>query len=97
METPIQELINHIETWMLDEKHVLDNPMKYEEYMVHYANHMVEVKEHFVRLCKTLLEKEKEVIIESHINGQSEWDIGFRRIENDKYAKKYYIETFETK
>ena len=39
---------------------------------------------------------EKDVIIESHINGQSEFDIGARRIENDKYAKKYYNETFNT-
>ena len=44
-----------------------------------------------------LLEKEKEVIIASHINGQSEFDTGARSIKNDKLAEQYYNETFNTK
>lgn len=33
-------------------------------------------------------------ITNAHINGQSEFDTGARRIENDKLAKQYYILTF---
>ena len=44
-----------------------------------------------------LLEKEREVIIASHINGQSEFDTGARSIKNDKLAEQYYNETFKTK
>ena len=62
MKTPMQELIDHLEKWMLDDKHVQDNPMKYEEYMVQHANQMVSVKRDFVILCESLLEKEKEIL-----------------------------------
>jgi len=44
-----------------------------------------------------MLEKEKEVIITAHINGQSEFDTGARREINDKYAEQYYNETFNAK
>lgn len=64
MKTPMQELIDHLEKWMLDDKHVQDNPMKYEEYMVQHANQMVSVKRDFVILCESLLEKEKEVMVD---------------------------------
>jgi len=64
MKTPMQELIEHLEKWMLDDKHVQDNPMKYEEYMVQHANQMVSVKRDFVILCESMLEKEKEVMCE---------------------------------
>ena len=57
----MQELIDHLEKWMLDDKHVQDNPMKYEEYMVQHANQMVSVKRDFVILCESMLEKEKEM------------------------------------
>ena len=64
MKTPMQELIDHLEKWMLDDKHVQDNPMKYEEYMVQHANQMVSVKRDFVILCESLLEKEKETMVD---------------------------------
>lgn len=64
MKTPLQELIEHLETWMLEEKDVIDNPTKYDERLVQYANQMMQVKQHFVRLCKSLLEKEKDVMID---------------------------------
>ena len=41
-----------------------------------------------------LLKKEKEVIILTHINGQSEFDKGARRNINDKYAEQYFNQTF---
>lgn len=67
----MQELIEYLETWMIDDKHVQDNPMKYEEYMVHHANQMVQVKEHFIRLCKSMLEKEADALDEAYGQG---WD-----------------------
>ena len=64
MKTPMQELINQVEQWMLDDKYVQDNPLDYEEYMVHYANQMIEVKGKFIDMCKSMLDIEKEQMIE---------------------------------
>ena len=65
----MQELIEYLETWMIDDKHVQDNPMKYEEYMVQHANQMVQVKEHFIILCKSMLEKEADALDEAYSQG----------------------------
>ena len=86
MKTPIQELIEKVNQWMLDDKYVQDNPLDYEEYMVHYANQMIEVKEKFIEMCESMLKKEKEQIIDayevSHISMMT--------------AEQYYNETFNT-
>jgi hypothetical protein len=77
MKTPMKELINQVEQWMLDDKYVQDNPLDYEEYMVHYANQMIEVKGKFIDMCKSLLEKEIDMfeeiidIIDSENSGLS--------------------------
>ena len=47
--------------------------------------------------AEAMLEKEKEHIVLSHINGQSEFDTGARSIKNDKLAEQYYNETFNNK
>ena len=60
----MQELIEHLETWMLDDKEVQQNQTKYDERLVQYANQMEQVKQHFVRMCKSMLEKEKETMVE---------------------------------
>ena len=44
-----------------------------------------------------LLEKEKEVVVLAHINGQSEFDNGAYRQEVIDNAEEYYNETFNTK
>ena len=73
----MKELINQVEQWMLDDKYVQDNPLDYEEYMVHYANQMIEVKGKFIDMCKSLLEKEIDMfeeiidIIDSENSGLS--------------------------
>ena len=90
MKTPLQELLEHLETWMLDDKYIQDNPLSYEEYMVLHANQMVQIKEHFVGLCESLLEKEKEVIMDAVKYGCSDWG-------SSKDAEHYYNETFNTK
>ncbi len=91
MKTPMQELIDHLEKWMLDDKHVQDNPMKYEEYMVQHANQMVSVKRDFVILCESLLEKEKEVMVDFAYKCRN-------LMAADEFAiSKWYDETFNTK
>ena len=94
MKTPMQELIEHLETWVLDDKYVQDNPMKYEEYMVHHANQMVQVKEHFIRLCKSMLEKEKQMIIDAANDGC--WLSGYCYIDKSREGQEYYNKTFNT-
>ena len=87
----MQELIDHLEKWMLDDKHVQDNPMKYEEYMVQHANQMVSVKRDFVILCESLLEKEKEVMVDFAYKCRN-------LMAADEFAiSKWYDETFNTK
>lgn len=91
MKTPMQELIDHLEKWMLDDKHVQDNPMKYEEYMVQHANQMVSVKRDFVILCESLLEKEKEVMVDFAYNCRN-------LMAADEFAiTHWYDKTFNTK
>ena len=91
MKTPMQELIEHLEKWMLDDKHVQDNPMKYEEYMVQHANQMVSVKRDFVILCESLLEKEKEVMVDFAYNCRN-------LMAADEFAiTHWYDKTFNTK
>ena len=90
MKTPIQELIEHLETWMLDDKEVQQNPTKYDERLVQYANQMEQVKQHFVRMCKSMLEKEKEAIMNAYDIG---WSDG--KIDQD-LNDLYYNETFNT-
>ena len=51
----MQELINQVEQWMLDDKYVQDNPLDYEEYMVMHANQMIKVKGKFIEMCKAML------------------------------------------
>ena len=90
----MQELIEHLEKWMLDDKYVQDNPLSYELYMVQHANQMVQVKEHFIRLCKSMLQKEKEVIMDAHIEGQRVFDkFPHTQWTNDQ-AEQYYNENF---
>ena len=89
MNTPIQELIEQVQQWMLDDKHVQDNPSDYEEYMVHYANQMIEVKSKFIDMCKSLLDKEKEQILNAYTSNSM--------IRTNFKAEQYYNETFNTK
>ena len=87
----MQELIEHLEQWMLDDKHVQDNPMKYEEYMVQHANQMVSVKRDFVILCESLLEKEKEMMVDFAYNCRN-------LMAADEFAiTHWYDKTFNTK
>ena len=79
MKTSMQELIEQVEQWMLDDKHVQDNPLDYEEYMVHYANQMIEVKSKFIEMCKSMLDVEKDTFIHfgdriSYLNYGDEYD-----------------------
>ena len=91
MKTAMQELIDHLEKWMLDDKHVQDKPMKYEEYMVQHANQMVSVKRDFVILCESLLEKEKEVMVDFAYNCRN-------LMAADEFAiTHWYAKTFNTK
>jgi hypothetical protein len=91
MKTPLQELIEYLETWMIDDKYVQDNPMKYEEYMVQHANQMVQVKEHFIRLCKSMLEQEKGVMCEFAYKCYKR-----HKVYGDFITQDYYNETFNT-
>ena len=97
MKTPIQELIEYLETWILDDKHVQDNPMKYEEYMVQHANQMVSVKRDFVILCESMLEKEEEMIVRSFMNVSDDRDKRLEDVHLREFAEDYYNETFKTK
>ena len=69
--------------------------------MLEYVQEEVQLfgsaRQSLISKIKQLLEKEEEVIIASHINGQSEFDTGARSIKNDKLAEQSYNETFNTK
>ena len=99
MKTPMQELINQVEQWMIEDKYVQDNPLDYEEYMVHYANQMIEVKGKFIDMCKAMLEKETQKDQMHKVWNDSR--INFARASNgfDFYTsfEDYYNETFNTK
>ena len=84
----MQELIKQVEEWMIDDKYVEDNPLDYDEYIVHYANQMIKVKSEFIDMCKSMLEKEKEVICE--------FADDYQRNCFQKSAYQYYNETFNT-
>jgi len=58
--TAIKDLITQVEEWMLYDKHVQDNPLDYEEYMVMHANQMIKVKGEFIDMCKSMLYIERE-------------------------------------
>ena len=45
---------------------------------------------------ESLLEKEREMVVLAHINGQSEFDNGAYRQEVIDNAEEYYNETFNT-
>ena len=60
MKTPMQELIEKVNQWMLNDNEVLNNPLDYEEYMVIYASQMLSVKMTFIDMCESMLEKEKK-------------------------------------
>jgi len=85
MKTPIQELIEKIKF----ARKMCDDPS-----MEMDIFHTLDV---LTSEAEAMLEKEKEVILLSHINGQSEFDTGKRRIENDNLAEQYYNQTFNTK
>jgi len=84
MKTPIQELIEQVEEWMLYDKYVQDNPLDYKEYMVMHANQMIKVKGEFIDMCKAMLEKEKSTTI------------GFAtRFSHKEYTLSYITKEFE--
>jgi hypothetical protein len=91
MKTPIQELIAQVEEWMLYDKYVQDNPLDYEEYMVMHANQMIKVKGEFIDMCKSLLDVEKEQIMDAYMEG-GDWEaLPQPRFDN------YFNQTFNTK
>lgn len=49
-----------------------------------------------IKVLESLLEKEREMVVLAHINGQSEFDNGAYRQEVIDNAEEYYNETFNT-
>jgi hypothetical protein len=47
-----------------------------------------------IELFKQAKEMEKQQIRDAYINGQSEFDTGARRIENDNLAEMWYNQTY---
>jgi hypothetical protein len=47
-----------------------------------------------VELFKQAKSMEKQQFLDAHINGQSEFDIGARRFENDKLAERWYNQAY---
>lgn len=93
MKTPMQELIEKINQWMLDDNEVLNNPLDYEEYMVIYASQMINVKMKFIDMCESLLEKEKKQIMDAWIDGGG---CSYLPMKIDKIlAEEYYNETYK--
>jgi hypothetical protein len=90
MKTPMQELINQVEQWMLDDKEVLKNPPAWPEYLLIHANQMIEVKSEFIEMCKAMLEKEKEQIVNAWIDDRFPLDKEWVK----QCAEKYYNETY---
>ena len=104
MKTPIQDLITQVEEWMLYDKYVQDNPLDYEEYILNHANQMIEVKGKFIEMCKAMLEKEREQIIDftmDYVNSGSIdclWDgDSAPELDIDTSPEQYYYRTFNTK
>jgi ATP-dependent exoDNAse (exonuclease V) alpha subunit len=96
MKTPMQELINQVEEWMLEDKEVLENPLVWSNYLLLEANQMIEVKSEFIEMCKEMLEKEKEQTIDfskTCLNKAKDLDVLTAFLNVDKY----YNETFNTK
>ena len=93
MKTPIQELINQVEEWMLDDKEVLKNPSAWPNYLFLEANTRIEMKSEFIEMCKEMLEKEKEQRMEAWCSGYDSYD---EDISGDS-PLEYYNETFKTK
>jgi len=92
---PLTELINYLE---LKEKILKPKPMKtVMQELIEYIeyNEIVYNKDLILKL-KELLEKEKEQIIEAHINGQSDFDMleyrEINKILSENYYKKNYAE-----
>jgi len=99
MKTPMQELINQVEQWMLDDKEVLKNPSAWPNYLLVEANKMIDVKSEFIEMCKEMLEKEKEQIINAYEQCIEDgyWDPEDGYTNQFKDAEQYYNETFNTK
>jgi hypothetical protein len=92
MKTPMQELINQVEEWMLEDKEVLENPLVWSNYLLFQANTSIEAKLEFIDMCKEMLEKEKEVIVNAYIGATP-----ISRDFSEEEAEQYYNETFNTK
>ena len=91
MKTPMQELIEKVNQWMIDDMEVINNPLNYEEYLVMHANQMVKVKLEFIDMCKSLLEKEKEAMVDFAYKCRNVMAV------DDFAISKWYDETFNTK
>jgi hypothetical protein len=63
MKTPMEELIEAVNKWMLDDVEIINNPSVYNEYMVNYAQHGLSIKMTFLDMCELLLENEKQQAI----------------------------------
>jgi len=96
MKTPIEELIEKVNQWMLDDTEVLNNPLDYEEYMGIYANQMLSVKKKIIDMCKSMLEKEKEQIIDIWIDAYTTNIKAATRDNFLMWANNYYNETYNT-
>jgi hypothetical protein len=88
MKTPIQDLIEKVNQWMLNDTEVINNPLDYEEYMVIYASQMLSVKMTFIDMCESLLEKEKQEMKDAFDMGVSAWASGCT-------FEYYYNETYK--
>jgi hypothetical protein len=71
MKTPVQELINQVEEWMLEDKEVLENPSVWSDYLLFKSNTSIEVKLEFIEMCEAMLEKEKEMMKDVWIDGRN--------------------------
>lgn len=110
MKTPIQELKNQVEQWMIDDKQVLDNPLDYEEYLAIYANQMLTVKKKFINMCESMLEKERytmgllmnfilkrySIDLNTNYTGYCFIDANGGEITIDEILKNFYNYTFNT-
>jgi hypothetical protein len=91
MKTPMQELINQVEQWMIEDKEVLENPSAWSNYLFLEANQRIEVKSEFIEMCKEMIEKEKDVIMDAYMEGGDWEELPQPRFDN------YYNQTFNTK
>lgn len=111
MKTPMQELIEKVNQWMLDDEQVLNNPLDYEEYMVIYANQMISVKRKFIGMCESMIEKERYTMgllmnfilkrysteLNSTLTGYCFVDPFNVEVTIDEILKNFYNETFKIK